>query len=248
MRLTVLGGGGAVPTPERGCSGYLLEYEGFRLLIDPGHATVPRLLERLPAEAVDAVLVTHGHADHCADLNPLLRARHLSQHPPPPLPLYALPGALEAVLALDGSMLTDDWTRHDLQAGAELAIGPFDVMTADLPHFVPNIGVRLSAGGASVAYTGDSGPSTAAVDLAHDVDLFLAEATFPDTVPAESAQHLNSAAQVGRQATAAGARRLLLTHLWPGADVEAALSAARASYHGPVDVARPGLAVDIDRA
>lgn len=103
-----------------------------------------------------------GHADHCADLNPLLRARHLSQHPPPPLPLYALPGALEAVLALDGSMLTDDWTRHDLHAGAELAIGPFDVVTADLPHFVSNLGVPLSAGGASVAYTGDCGQCPAA--------------------------------------------------------------------------------------
>src|SRR5262245_44299146 len=101
MRMTVLGGCGAWPDAGQACSGYLVEQDGFRLLLDPGYATVPRLLEQVGAEQVDAVLVTHGHPDHCADLNPLLRARALRDDPPPPLPVYALPGALDPVLALD---------------------------------------------------------------------------------------------------------------------------------------------------
>ena len=72
--MTVLGCCGAWPAAGQACGGYLVEYDGFRLLIDPGYATLPRLLRHVAASDVDAVLVSHGHPDHCADLNPLLRA------------------------------------------------------------------------------------------------------------------------------------------------------------------------------
>src|SRR5262252_9405307 len=101
MRLTVLGGCGAWPEPGQACSGFLLEHDGFRLLIDAGYATLPRLLQLVRPGLVDAVLISHGHPDHCADLNPLLRARGLADDPVAALPVYALRGALDAVLALD---------------------------------------------------------------------------------------------------------------------------------------------------
>src|SRR5260370_4604554 len=101
MRVTVLGGCGAWPEAGQACSGYLVEHDGFPLLVDAGFATMPRLLERVTADQVDAVFISHGHPDHCADLNPLLRARALRDDPPPPLPVYPLPAALYAVLPLD---------------------------------------------------------------------------------------------------------------------------------------------------
>jgi ribonuclease BN (tRNA processing enzyme) len=75
MRLTVLGGCGAWPEAGQACSGFLVEHDGFRLLVDLGYATVPRLLEVLPAEQADAVFISHRHPDHCADLNPLQATR-----------------------------------------------------------------------------------------------------------------------------------------------------------------------------
>ena len=101
MRLTVLGSCGAYPEAGQACSGYLVEHDGFRLLVDLGYAVVPELLRHLTAAGVDAVFISHGHPDHCADLNPLLRARVLGGEALPPLPVYAPPGALDAVLALD---------------------------------------------------------------------------------------------------------------------------------------------------
>jgi ribonuclease BN (tRNA processing enzyme) len=238
MRLTVLGGSGAWPGPGGGCSGYLVEHEGFRLLLDPGYATVPRLLGLLPAAQVDAVLVTHGHPDHCADLNPLLRARVLGGGAPT-LPVHALPGALDAVLALDEPpMLDGSYELHDLAATA--GIGPFAVRSARLPHFVPNLGVRLTAGDATLAYTGDAAPDDAAVELARGADVFLAEASFVDTVPERQRSGLNTAAEVGRQAAAAGVGRLVLAHLFPTIDPAAARAAAAVSFSGPVAVATPG--------
>jgi ribonuclease BN (tRNA processing enzyme) len=91
MRLTVVGGCGAWPAAGQACSGYLVEQNGFQLLIDPGYAIVPRLLERIDAAQIDAVLVSHSHPDHCADLHPLLRARALREEPAPALPVHSLP-------------------------------------------------------------------------------------------------------------------------------------------------------------
>ena len=165
MRITVLGACGAWPEAGRACSAFLVEHDGFRLLVDVGYAALPRLLEHVAARDVNAVLVSHGHPDHCADLNPLLRARALDASPPSPLPVYALPGALDAVLALDRpGMLDDAYDLREFAAGAELRIGPFAAQTRLLPHWVPNAGVRLTAGGRTLAYTGDSGPSPEVVD------------------------------------------------------------------------------------
>ncbi|MEO3860452.1 MBL fold metallo-hydrolase [Acrocarpospora sp. B8E8] len=246
MLLTILGGCGAWPGAGQACSGYLVEHDGFRLLLDPGYATVPRLLERVTADQVDAVFISHGHPDHCADLNPLLRARTLRADPPSPLPVYSLPGALDAVLALDRpGMLTDAYVLHEFTAGDRLDIGPFRAQTRLLPHSVPNSGVRLTAGDRVLAYTGDTGPSPDVVDLARGADLLLAEATYVDRVPEDSRRHLSSARQAGRQAKKADARHLLLTHLQPGTDPTAAQAAASAEYDGEIGIATSGLVMDL---
>jgi ribonuclease BN (tRNA processing enzyme) len=248
VRITVLGGCGAWPAAGQACSGYVVEHDGYHLLIDPGYATLPRLLEHLDAADVDAVFVTHGHPDHCADLNPLLRARVLSDHPPAPLPAYALAGALDAVLALDTRMFarTRPVSVNDIEPGRRFDIGPFTVDTRLLPHYIANAGVRLSAGGVTLAYTGDCGADPGVVELARGSDLLIADATYVDEVSdPDVVGVLGTAREAGLQADAAGTGRLVLTHLWPGTDPESSLAAARAGYAGPVDVARAGLTVTI---
>jgi ribonuclease BN (tRNA processing enzyme) len=246
VELRVLGGCGAWPAAGQACSGYLLEHDGFRLLIDPGYAVLPRLLRHMDAEEVDAVLVSHGHPDHCADLNPLLRARSLRDDPGPALPVFALPGALDAVLALDRpGLLADAIDLRPFEAGESFAIGPLAVATRALPHSVPNAGVRLTAGNRSIAYTGDAAPDPALVELARDADVLLAEASFVDAVPGEDRPTLSSARDAGRQATEAGVGALVLTHLLPGTDRRRSAAAARAEFGGPVRVARPGLTMSV---
>jgi ribonuclease BN (tRNA processing enzyme) len=244
--VTVLGACGAWPEAGQACSGFLVEQDGFRLVIDLGYATMPRLLEHVTAEQVDAVFISHGHPDHCADLSPLLRARAMAAEPAAALPVYAPAGALNAVLALDRpGMLAETIEVRELSGGDDLEIGPFRVQTRLLPHWLPNAGLRLSAAGRTLAYTGDSGPSPDVVDLARGADVLLAEATYADEVPDDSRGNLCSAPEAGEQAARAGAGQLILTHLWPGTDHEVALSAAMARYDGPTSIAAPGLTLEL---
>jgi len=246
VRLTVLGGTGGFPAVGGACSGYLIEHDGFRLLVDPGYAIVPRLLGIVPAEAIDAVLVSHGHPDHVADLNPLLRARYMSEFPSPPLPAYALPEALTPVLALDQiRALKGTCEVRRFKAGESFRIGPFAITSRLLPHSIPNAGLRISADGRSITYTGDAGPTDGLVRLARDTDLLLAEATYIESVPPRNAAVLNSALEAGGQAHRARAARLMLTHLMPGTDPEASRAAAARSFDGWIAVATPGTVVEL---
>jgi ribonuclease BN (tRNA processing enzyme) len=245
VRLTVLGSCGAWPAAGQACSGFLVEQDGFRLLVDAGYATLPRLLQQITAAQLDAVYISHGHPDHCADLNPLLRARALGGDPLPPLPVYAPPGALDAVLALDRpGMLAGAHAVTEFRPGDQLRIGPFQAETKLLPHWLPNAGLRLVAAGRVLAYTGDSGgPEIAA--LARGADVLLADATYPDQVPPDEQPLLGCARQAGQYAAQAGVGRLLLTHLWPGTDPDVARAAAAGSYAGEISVASAGLAVAV---
>ena len=244
MRLTVIGGSGGYPGHGRPCSGYLVEADGFAVLVDPGYG-VATALSADSWPSFDAVLISHAHPDHCTDLNPILRGRAWADAPLPQLPIYALHGALDAVLALDRpEVLAGSYTLRDIEPG-ELTVGPFQVLAAPLPHPRPNIGFRISAGGRSLVYTGDCGPSEELVHLADGADVLLAEASYAETVPPEIIGALSSALDVGREARTASVQRLVLTHLIPKTDEADAIAAAAGSFSGPISVARPGLVVEV---
>lgn len=250
VRLTVLGGCGAWPAADRACSGYLIEHDGFRLLIDPGYAVVPRLFRLVEPHQVDAVFISHGHPDHCADLNPLLRARVMTGDAPrTPLPVFAPPHAVDAVLALDRrGWLDSALSRHEFTPGASMEIGPFSADTVPLPHSVINAGVRLTASGHTIAYTGDTGPSPDIVGLARNAHILLAEASYVDDgdMPESLRSNLSTARQAGTHAVAAGVGRLVLTHLIPGTEPDAVMDAAGVSYSGDINVANSGLALELN--
>jgi ribonuclease BN (tRNA processing enzyme) len=242
--LTTLGSCGAWPEAGRSASGFLLAADGIRVVLDLGYATLPRLLTHCPDGTVDAVVITHEHPDHCADLSALCRVRTFGPaRGGPRIPLYCPPGVLTRVQAMEPTEpLADVFAAHPLPGPYRL--GPFALTSAALPHHVPHAGVRVSAPGFTLAYSGDAGPSPALTELAAGADLFIAGTTFhgPDAAPDPD---LLTPAQAARAAADAGAARLLLTHFWPGTDRARAVSEARAAFGGEVLAADEDLVLDL---
>lgn len=245
MRVQVIGGCGAWPADGQACSGYLIEHDGFRILLDPGYGVATAMSGHLEPGDLDAVFVSHGHPDHCADLHPLLRGRVLGGSSS--LPIYAIAGAIDGVVSWDGlGELDGAYNPIEIADGDDFVIGPFRATTMHLPHFVPNCGIRLAVDSRVAVYTGDAGPSTDLLDLAEGADLLIAEATFPREVPETLAGNLSTAVDVAMAAAKTDVGRLVLTHLWPGTDRDSSEDAARQHYDGEVDVAVSGLTVDFD--
>jgi ribonuclease BN (tRNA processing enzyme) len=240
--LTVLGSCGAWPEPGRACAGFLLEYDGFKVVLDLGYAALPQLLKHCPEGAVDAVVVTHQHPDHCVDVSALARVRYYRAREAPAIPLYCPPGVLDVLRALEPRPdPATVFAVRDLAAAKE--IGPFRLETVVLPHYVTNLGVRLSAPGLTIAYSGDCGPSPHLNVLARDADLYISDATLQGASPTTSPRYVMTATEAA--IGAAGAKRLLLTHFWPGSDRALSVSEARQIFTGEVIAADEGLVITI---
>ncbi|MER7369608.1 MBL fold metallo-hydrolase [Nonomuraea wenchangensis] len=243
-QVTVLGSCGAFPEPGRACSGFAVDWDGFRLVLDLGYATLPRLLAHWPDGAVDAVVITHEHPDHCVDLHGLFRMRLYGDPGGPKLPLYCPPGVLDRLGGLEPDV--------DLHAVFDVRplpgnhrLGPFELTGLSLLHYVPNAGIRLEADGVALAYSGDTGPTPLLAELGRDADLFIVEATDRDGETGRPTRNLLTSAEAGQWAARAGARRLMLTHFWPGNDRDASVAAARLTFGGEVLAAEEDLQVSV---
>ena len=248
MELTVLGCSGTFPGPESPCSGYLVEHDGFRLVLDLGAGALGALQRHVDLLDVDAVYVSHLHADHCIDLVAYSYARRF--HPkgvPPTLPVYGPEGTAQRICGAFEEPpqmgLLDVYDFREVPVG-EQTIGPFTVRTVRTNHPIECHALRIEAGGRSLTYSGDTGVCDDLVELARGTDLFLCEASWPHGPDNPPGVHL-SGREAGEHAQRAEVGRLMLTHLVAFSDPEVIVEEARAAFDGSVERAECGSTVDV---
>ena len=254
MRLTVVGCSGSYPGPLGPASCYLLEADGvdpahpeagprrWRVLLDLGSGALGELHRYIDPLTVDAVLLSHLHADHCLDLCGYYVMR--KYHPdgaPPRLPVWG-PSDTAGRMARAYDLPLDPGMRAEFDfrtyEGA-FTLGPFLVEATGVEHPVEAYALRITADGRSLTYTGDTAPCAALDEAAAGADLLLAEASFRAGDDNPPGVHLTGT-DCGEVATRAGVSRLVLTHVPPWFGRATALAEARAAHAGPVELAEPG--------
>lgn len=244
MDLWVLGANGTYPTVGRPTAGYLLSHAGTRVWIDAGSGTFDSLWRLMDPAELDAVVISHMHVDHCADVFPLYHYLRFGAAPRDPMPLIVPAGAVDRLSAFldsgSGSHLHDVF--QPLTPSVEpVEVGAMTFWFAAADHPVPTLQLRAEAGGRSFAYSADTGTGSNLATLAQGANTLLAEGSFQGVD--KPAPHHLTAAEAGDIAHEAGVERLILTHLMPTLDPQQSIAEAAAQFHGDVMVAAPGLEV-----
>jgi ribonuclease BN (tRNA processing enzyme) len=249
MRLTVIGCSGSYPGPDSAASSYLIEapVDGrerpFRLLVDLGSGALGALQRHVDPLTVDALLISHLHADHFFDLSGyyVLRKYHPAG-PQPKIPVLG-PRALKSRVARAYGLPLEPGMNDEFKFGrlpkSPVEVGPFTVTARRVDHPIEAYAFRIEHAGASLVYSGDTAECAALTDLAQDADLLLAEAAFRDDTANPPHVHMTGS-EAAATARAAGVRRLVLTHIPPWHHKEDAVREAESAFEGPIELAGEG--------
>ena len=234
MLLTVLGKYGPYPAPGGACSGYLLSNGDTRVLIDCGSGVLSRLQQVLALKDLDAVILSHLHADHISDMLVLRYALEIQRMrgllEDKPLPVY-LPKTPQEE---HGHIKASAFQLHTMHCGMQFMIGSLTFECQAMTHPVESYGIAFSDGEKRAVYTGDTSYNPGIVSFARGAAFLWADTGLleRDKVPGK-APHL-SAREVGSIAREAGVGQLLLSHLWPGYEEADLLMEAAACYPNPI--------------
>jgi Metal-dependent hydrolases of the beta-lactamase superfamily III len=238
MKLTALGVWGGYPTRDAGTTSYLLQSEeGFNLLLDAGSRAVTELEHELSPNDLDAIILSHYHEDHIADLGALRQYRQLQTVKPEMLPIY---GHQENEYEFSKLSLENvsEGIAYDVENGT--SVGPFDIQFLKTVHPVICYAMRIveRATGQVLIYTGDTGYFAELVDFSKYADILLADVYFFKD-KAKMPNHLSSV-EAGEIAAQANVKKLILTHLPQVGDLQVLREEAQeAAGNIPVDLAQP---------
>lgn len=244
--LHVLGSCGSWPTPELPSSGYVVADGRTRIVLDLGFGTMPRLPDPLD---VDAIVVSHRHPDHCADVLALYHLWAYGATRKVGVPLIAPQSTLNSLAAFvearSGNRFWEVFLAAPVEDGSTRHIGSFDLSFYAVDHSVSAVAVRVANAEGSLFYTGDTGLAGEWWRAVPRSNLILSEASWQgDGDGGDYTQHL-TAIQAGRVAAEIGADQLVVTHLKPGLDPVRSVAEAQTTFPGPVSHADPGRIIEV---
>ena len=248
MRLTIVGCSGSLAGPGSPASCYLVqaEHQGrtWNLVLDLGSGALGALQRHLDLKDIDAVVLSHLHADHCLDLCGLYVAQKYSPAVAARtrIPVYGPRGTAER-MARAYDMTPPDGMHHqfdfrELVDSRVVRIGPFHVTPHLVRHPAEAYGIRVEAEGEVMAYTGDTDTCDGLNILFHDATLALADSAFVDGRDVAQGIHLSGSRAAQAAVDAGGVRRLMLTHIPPWNDPAVCRAQAEAVWPGEVEVAQ----------
>jgi ribonuclease BN (tRNA processing enzyme) len=244
MKLTIIGYWGGYPKKNGASSGYLLEHNGFSLLLDCGSGVLSKLQNVIQPENLDAVFLSHYHSDHIADIGVLQHARLIQGFlgkQMQTLPIYGHTFDQAEFAKLTYKNITAGVPIDPYQT---LVLGPFHITFLKTDHPAVCFAARIEAEGKSFVYTGDGSYKPELIDFCREADLLLCECNFYGNQDGKQAGHMNSI-EAGELAEKAGVKQLCLTHLPHYGDPSELLTEAKTKFTGIIQQAEEFLTTSI---
>lgn len=244
IELTVLGSATPYPSADNPCSGYIVSSGSTNLWLEAGGGTLGPLLQHVRLEDLDAIWVSHLHADHSADLLTTFYALLFADVHRPPIPLFGPPGIADRL----AHYLTNGPTRAPIESAFEIhelydhhtaKVGNLHLTSRAVSHGIPAFAVRIATPTTSLAFSGDTAPCASLTELAADCDALLCESE-SDRAPEHDQQVHHTPEDTGATAAAARAGRLIITHVGRFLTPADAITRAGSNFPGPIDYAAPG--------
>jgi len=239
MKLIPIGIWGGYPKANEATSSFLIEHDGFHCLIDCGSGVLSSLQNYLPLEKIDAVILSHYHADHIADIGSLQYSRLIQfylNNPSPVLPIY---GHTEDQDNFAKLSYKEQTVGVEISEEEVVQIGPFTVSFCRTDHPVYCLAMKLTVGEKSIVLTADTGWRDELADFARGANLLISEANLYEEHIGVAPGHMGGS-EAGKMAKLAKTNQLLLTHLPLHGNIEEILEAAVQQFDGPVEIAEVG--------
>lgn len=242
LTVTVLGCDGSYAGPGGACAGYLVSAGDTNVWIDCGPGTLANLQQHVSLDELTAIVVSHSHPDHMAELPVAHNALgyYFDRHH---VPVFGTSDTRDRLLVAKGGPVDEVFDWHTITDGSSFAIGAVRFTCAVTDHPVETLAMRVVANESCLGYTADTGSGWSVRSLGADIDLLLCEATFAEDQAGEF-PHL-TASEAGVAARDAGVDRLVLTHLLPGADHDLARGIASTTFGRDVDIATTHMRFDL---
>ncbi|WP_040204469.1 MBL fold metallo-hydrolase [Neobacillus jeddahensis] len=244
MKLTVIGCWGGYPKQNEASSGYILEHEGYHLLIDCGSGVLSKLQNIIQPEQLDAVIVSHYHPDHIADIGVLQHARLIQGFlgiDMPTLPIYAHEFDQHEFAKLTYKQITKGIAYDPT---ITMKLGPFQVSFLKTNHPVPCYAMRFEAAGKVLVYTADSSFKEEFIEFSRHADVLLCECNFYGHQNGQSAGHMTSI-DAGQLAERAAVKQLILTHLPHYGNKVDLITEASGEFTGIIKLANEFLSISL---
>ncbi|HWG25320.1 MBL fold metallo-hydrolase [Actinospica sp.] len=240
--LTVLGAATPYPAPDAACSGYLLRAGAAKVWVDAGFGTFANLQRHVDPADLDAIWISHLHLDHSHDLQTAFYGlAYGGMGLKAPIPVYGPPGWVAKYFGEHAGHFTDVtevFEMHEIAEDWYGRVGDLRLSVCRVRHSQPAYGLRAEYEGRVLVYSGDTAPCESLVELAAGADLFVCEADFDS--PEQRTEYIlhSTPEEAAQMATAAGVKRLMVTHVAYSLGIEAATARAAAAYGGPTISAR----------
>jgi ribonuclease BN (tRNA processing enzyme) len=256
IRMRVIGSSPSVQRPGRACSCYLLRTRDSSVLFDMGSGALGNLHAALDYPQLDAVIISHMHADHFLDLIPL---RYGLKYGPllrdGRMPIFLPPGGESMLRQLTGAFpsegphdfLDEVFEVREYDPNEALQINDLTLTFRQTRHYIDTYAIRAEHKGASVVYSSDTAPCDAVVEHAANCSLFLCEATL-GLGREEGMRGHSSAEEAGEMAERAGVHRLVLTHYGSTYAPDELEEAAQSAFSGRCSMADDGIELSVEGA